>query len=91
MKQLSLLRTTLATLLLVLPLALVPACRSTLATCMDFCDRAAECTTSKGCSCSLDRCDNEGDVADAVDACLEKSCDEYLTCVNQALATCELD
>jgi hypothetical protein len=43
-----------------------------------------------GCSCSIDRCDNEGDVADAMDACLDLPCDEYMQCVSEAASTCEL-
>jgi len=65
------------------------ACRSTLATCLDFCSKVQECG-NKGCSCSIDRCDNEGDVADALDACLDVSCDEYFQCANKAVASCEL-
>jgi hypothetical protein len=64
-------------------------CRSSLDTCLDFCAKANECI-GKGCSCSIDRCDNEGDVADAMDACLDLPCAEYLKCVNKAVATCEL-
>lgn len=64
-------------------------CRSSLATCLDFCSKIQECG-NMGCSCSIDRCDNEGDVADALDACLELPCEEYLQCANKAVSICEL-